>query len=229
MKTILGTILSLGVMLAINGEGLCQKIAVGARDELHVSAGYNFPVGAKKIDNQFCLLSNMKSSPSFEVRYMTTALRNLYLGAWVGVAKFTDWSASPNALYDGTSINFFSIGPSVTYKPGVVKRSRNKTNFCITFSPGISRIKVSTDSGSEINGNSNTDPLTVQSQRFTFGTTVGLNHVVTHSFGFSILAGYQYTVADSQIFPDKNFSYFTLRTGVFYRLFKDKKYKYSGI
>jgi hypothetical protein len=205
-----------------------QKMVIGTRDELHVSVGYNFPMGSKEVGGESCLLTNMKSKPSVEVRYMTSTFRNLSIGGWAGFARFVDWNGPAN-LYKGTSMSFLSIGPSVMYKFASRGKSIDKLSFCISLSPGISRINVDTDTDSEINGYPNTDPLTVESVRFTLGAYAGMNYIFTNSVGGTLLLGYQYTAADSQIFPDKSYSYLSVRAGVFYRLFNDKKYKYSGL
>lgn len=229
MKNFITTSIALLVLIGTAHVGVCQKIVIGARDELHLSTGYNFPMGPKDVGDESSLLTNMKSKPSVEIRYMTSLFRNLYVGGWASFARFKDWDGPSSSLYDGTSMSFLSVGPSVMYKSGSPGNAIDKLSFCISLSPGISRINVDTSTDSEINGYPDTNPLTVESVRFTLGTHAGINYIFTNSIGGTLLLGYQYTAADSQIFPDKNYSWLSVRAGVFYRLFNDKKYKYSGL
>lgn len=229
MKDFFITSIALLVLIGTSHIGVCQKIVIGARDELHLSLGYNIPLGPKDAGDESCLLTNMKSAPSLEIRYMTSLFGNLSVGGWASLAVFEDWNDPTNSLYDGTSMSFLSIGPSVMYRSGARGKSIDKLGFCISLSPGISRINVETSTDSEINGYPDTNPLTVESIRFTLGTYAGINYIFTNSVGGTLFLGYQYTAADSQIFPDKNYAYVSVRAGVFYRLFNDKKYKYSGL
>ena len=220
---------ALTILIGIDQECFCQKIVIGTRDELYFSVGSNFPVGPKNFENEPSLLANMKSGQSIDVRYVSSLSRSLYAGAWAGLSEFSNWSTSNNPLYLGTSMTFLSAGPSVMYKPWASgMKSIHKLNFCVSLSPGVSQLKVNTSRDSEINAGSKANPLKVQSLRFTIGAKAGLNCILTNSVGVTLQAGYQYTVADSKIFPDKSFSYINLSLGVFYRLFKDKRYKYSG-
>jgi hypothetical protein len=126
-------------------------------------------------------------------------------------------------------MKFVSIGPLLTYKTGGFTSMRSKVQLVIAIAPGVSQITVTTTKDSEVNGTPVVMPLTVKSQRFTLGTSLALNYIFNQSLGMSIGAGYQHTEANSQIFPDKTFSSVNLRLGVFFRLSKDRKYKYSVV
>jgi hypothetical protein len=223
------TILIICILTLTVIEGSCQKFLISARDEIQISVGYNLALGAEKVGQEYSLLTNMKAVPSADIRYLTSLSKNLKAGIWGGVAMFNDWNAGSEGLYAGTSMRFLSAGGSVMYTPGLSANSKKALNFCIMFSPGISRINVKTAGSSAINGDPTQDALVVRSTRFTMGLHAGLRYVFNDACGATLMAGYQYTPANSKIFPDNSFSWLNVRAGVFYRLFKDKKYKYSGL
>jgi Outer membrane protein beta-barrel domain len=216
------------ISLALCTANICfsQKIIIGARAELHVYTGYNLPIGPKQLADDLCLLTNMKSSLALEGRYMTYLLPRFGLGANIGYAEFIGDSQESNFLYNGTRLNILTVGPALAYRIGAPGK---KVSLFFSASPGLSRIKILTDRESSINGNPLVDPLIVTSQRFSLGTHVGLNYALSHSIGLSIAGGYQYTQSNSKIFADKSYSFINLRMGVFCRLFKDRRYKYSEI
>ena len=205
-----------------------QKILLKARGELLLSAGYNLPMGPKDVGGESTLLANMKSGPSVEASFVFGLSSRLGIAAWVGRYSFTDWNAGNNSLYQGTSMTFSSGGGRIAYRLPVTGQ-RNKLDFVVSLSPGVSNVNIETTSESEINGGLASVPLTVQSMRFTLGTHAGFNYNVTNSYGLAVRAGYQFTSADSEIFPDKNFSFLNVSIGAYFRLLKDKRYKYSRL
>ncbi len=201
-----------------------QKIILKARGELMFSPGYNLPMGAKVVGSESALLANMKPGPSVETSFVFAFSPNVGIGAWGGYYSFADWNAGGNGLYQGTSMTFLSGGGRVAYRLPVTGQ-RNKLDFVVSLSPGVSSINIETTSDSEINGGLSSVPLTVKSMRFTLGTHAGFNYNVTNTFGLALRVGYQYTSADSEIFPDKNFSFLNVSIGAYFRLIKDKRYK----
>jgi Outer membrane protein beta-barrel domain len=229
MKKLFGPALIIALFINLDQKCFSQKIVMDARSELQVYASENKAIGKKEIENVPTVFANMKAGKSFGIQYTTFVKKNLFVGGWTSFSEFNNWSAD-NTLYTGTTMTLFSVGPTLMYKPwSAGNRLTNKLNFCASLSPGISKVKVETSGESQINDGSETNPLEVESLRFTVGLNAGLNYIFTNSFFMTFSAGYQYTVANSEIFIDENYSFINLRAGIGFRFVKDKKYKYSGL
>lgn len=208
-----------------------QRVVIGARDEVAVDAAVDLAAGAKNVDGTPTLLPNMKPGYSFGLRYTTRLARVLQVGAWANTTKFGGWdSGEDNGLYAGANMSLLSFGPVIMLKPwSPHDLKRNKYGYCVMITPGVSNIKVGTTGDSGVNDDTGGELLAVNSVRFTIGLHAGISINMTNSVGVHAMFDYRYTAADSKVFSDPNFSWLSLNAGAFWRIHKDRRYKYSSL
>ena len=205
-----------------------QKIVIKNRDDFSISAGYCTPLGTKYPGEQPALIANMKSGLSIEGRYLTSLFGNLHAGVTATHTKFTGWRYPNNELFEQSSAGFLSLGITLAYRTWSPGRTLpSKLNFYGAVTPGVSRIDVTTNGQAGINSGSETNPLRVNSMRFFIRTEGGISVNVSQNVSIFISANYFQASANSQIFTDKSFSFFSFHIGASARLVKDRRYKFS--
>lgn len=210
-----------------SGTTFGQKILIKNRDDFSVSAGYCTPLGSKYLAEQPTLIANMRSGISVEARYLTSLLGHLRAGITVSRTQFTGWDYLNNRLFKESSALFLSFGTTLAYRtwsPG--KKLSNRLNFYGAITPGLSKIDVLTNSHAGINSGSETNPLSVNSMRFFTQTEGGVYFNASQNVSLFISANYYYTLANSQVFTDKSFSFTSFHIGASARLVKDRRYKF---
>jgi hypothetical protein len=231
MKGILVLILT----VIVAAELPAQRIIVKNKADFYLYLGTNLPTGPLDYGTgKPALISNMGASTSLDLQYVQSIWKGLYLGGVIRKSNFSSWSYSAGltgaTTYAGTTVQILSASPVFMLKSQTqeIKEFRKLSCF-ISIVPGFHRIDTKTSQSSGINSNDPSIPLTVQSTRFGVGGNAGVDYVFSSSIGLSVTFGYQQIATKSQVYQESSFSFVTLKAGLFYRMFKDKKYRYSNL
>jgi hypothetical protein len=207
-----------------------QRIILSNKADLYFSFGIVKPLGAKDYGNSAALLGNMKSNTSIDVTYAQHLYKPVYFGVLASYSKFNSWSHGNIHTFDGTTTTILGTGPVLGLKSQPTQLYGLKTVVLnASVSPMINIISTKTSPGATINDTDPNIPLTVSSSRFGVEVRGGAECFITNAIGATFGIGYRNIAAKSQIFPEKQFSFLTFRVGVFYRLMKNKKYRYSDL
>lgn len=218
------------ICMLMSTGSYAQKIVRKNRADLYFNFGTNQPAGSPVISNGAfnspALFSNMKKSFSYEVQYMHALWKKIYLGGSLEQTNFSEWSYSDLSTYSGTSASIFSVSPVVMLKTNVLK---DKISFFVSALPGLNQISVKTSNQSTINSDPMQAPFESKTLCFGIGLRGGLNIVWNSFSGISLSAGYQTLFVNSMLYSEKRVNYLDIKAGLFLRLQKDKKYKYSDL
>jgi len=222
------------LLLVLFNDCVSQRIVQENKSDIYFIGGINQPLGNPVIVNgtfnSAALFSNMGNSYSFELQYVHRIFKKIYLGGSVDQTSFSGWRRSDLSTYSGTVATAYSVSPVVMFKTTIFRsRSFNKLNFLASVLPGMSRVNVKTAHQSTINGDGTQTPFESNAMGFGIELRCGLNIIVKSSVGINISAGYQDLFVNSLLYQEKQIRFLNLKAGLFYRLNKDKKYRYSGL
>ncbi|SRR5258708_37537047 len=205
-----------------------QRIVIHNKADLYVATGIGIPLGASNFSNGPALLANMKTSNLFEIRFLQQLGRRFYLGADITQSTFSGWSNVSGSMYSGATTRLLSFSPILQFKINAqTLRSLGKFSLSVSVAPGLTRIFTNTTSESSINNTTPRTILTITSLRPGVSAELGVNYVASNSIGWFLAVSYSQVQANSRIYLENSFAFLNVKAGLFYRLQKDKKYKYS--
>jgi len=209
---------------------LCQRIVPRNGADLYIYYGPNLFIGDAMVSagafKYPALFSNMTQSNSVEIQYAKSVRRFIYVGVNAGQTSMQGWTSNDGSTaYTGTTVGITNFSALAMCKVDL----SNKLSWHLSVLPGLGRVDVLTSATSEVNNGSNATPFHSITTDAQLAVRAGMNLILKSNLGISLSVGYQTWFLNSNLYVDKRATLINGRLGLFWRLEKNRKYRYSDL